>query len=45
MNTHTGLTLYPCAYCSKTYNSPTNLRKHRRNMHAKEWSIDKFKKY
>lgn len=37
MSQHTGLSLYRCPHCSRTFNNNSNMHKHRKHMHPKEF--------
>lgn len=38
MVTHTGGVLYNCPYCNKPFNCRSNLHKHRKSAHPKEFA-------
>ncbi|XP_037036606.1 transcription factor grauzone-like [Bradysia coprophila] len=39
--THTGQDLYVCNYCPQTFKSDSNMYKHMKQVHAKQWTIDR----
>ncbi|KAG4076309.1 hypothetical protein HA402_005752 [Bradysia odoriphaga] len=39
--THTGQDLYFCNYCPQTFKSNSNMYKHMKQVHAKQWTIDR----
>lgn len=41
--THTGVDLYTCAYCPKMFKCRSNMYKHQKQIHPKEWSADRKK--
>lgn len=45
MATHTGTPLYSCSWCSKEFNSYSNMHKHRKTAHPVEWEQEMRKKY
>ncbi|XP_001659341.2 transcription factor grauzone [Aedes aegypti] len=44
MASHTGVTLYSCDFCDRTFNSNANRAAHRKKMHPQQWLEDKLKK-
>ncbi|XP_062538410.1 transcription factor grauzone-like [Armigeres subalbatus] len=44
MASHTGVTLYSCDFCERTFNSNANRAAHRKKMHPQQWLDDKLKK-
>ena len=45
MATHTGIALYTCPWCPKTFISNGNMHNHRKKSHPKEWEEAKRQKY
>lgn len=41
---HTGISLYDCMYCTKEFNMKSNMYKHLKAIHSKEWERDKADK-
>ncbi|XP_062533931.1 transcription factor grauzone-like isoform X2 [Armigeres subalbatus] len=44
MASHTGVTLYSCDFCDRTFNSNANKASHRKKMHPQQWLEDKLRK-
>lgn len=37
MATHTGIDLYSCQFCARTFKSHANMHNHKKKMHPNEW--------
>lgn len=37
MATHTGIDLYQCQFCTRTFKSHANMHNHKKKMHPNEW--------
>lgn len=37
MATHTGIDLYSCPFCTRTFKSHANMHNHKKKMHPNEW--------
>ncbi|XP_062538414.1 transcription factor grauzone-like [Armigeres subalbatus] len=44
MASHTGVSLYSCDFCDRTFNSNANKASHRKKMHPQQWLEDKLRK-
>lgn len=44
MSLHTGVSLYKCPYCEKSFNSNANMYTHRKRMHMEDFKVEQLKK-
>lgn len=45
MATHTGIALYTCPWCPKTFNANGGLHAHRKRQHRLEWEENRRQKH